>query len=135
MPGPARDRPRRWVVRVRVRLRSGVHCADRSQRYPLSASVRSRSSLIFVTMGLISMKPCLALENGAIKTEGGFYRNLRGKSAVHALEHAPHGVGLSERRCKYVPVRLTKTSLFSTLSESPTPHGAQAWFGESTNSA
>jgi hypothetical protein len=32
-------------------------------------------------MGLISMKPCLALENGAIKTEGGFYRNLRVKSA------------------------------------------------------
>src|SRR5690554_7416000 len=98
MPGPARDRPRRWVVRVRVRLRSGVHCADRSQRYPLSASVRSRSSLIFVTMGLISMKPCLALENGAIKTEGGFYRNLRVKSAsgkygVSEFRARPRGFG------------------------------------------
>jgi hypothetical protein len=57
-------------------------------------------------MGLISMKPCLALENGAIKTEGGFYRNLLGKSAVHALEHAPHGVGLSERRGEYIYVDL-----------------------------
>jgi len=61
------------------------------------------------------MKTLLVLENGE-KTVAGFYPNSDGKSAVvrwfgtSADQERPAG-----RRCEYVHVRLTKTSMFSTL--------------------